>query len=82
MRAPLATLLLLCATVSGAEKKAARAAAGPTPWGEWVESVQPFFSSVVDARRAGTCADNLSPRAVVLPLAHGCFVAIDTDLCR
>ncbi|MFM9001736.1 MAG: DUF6797 domain-containing protein, partial [Opitutia bacterium] len=81
-RAPLATLLRLGAPVGGAEKTAARAAAGPTPWGEWVESVQPFFSSVVDARRAGTCADNLSPRAVVLPLAHGCFVAIDTDLCR
>lgn len=77
MRAPVVTLLL-CAALSGAERKPAAA----QPWGAWVEPDFPFFSSVLDARRAGTCAQNLSPRAVVLPLAHGCFVAIDTDLCR
>jgi len=79
MRAFVATLLLLCAALTGAEKKPKAAA---QPWGDWVEADFPFFSSVIDARRSGTGAKNLSPRAIVLPLEHGCFVAVDVDLCR
>ena len=54
----------------------------PQPWGTWVEPDFPFFSSVLDARREGICRNNLTPRAIILPLDHGCWVAIDTDLCR
>lgn len=54
----------------------------PQPWGTWVEPDFPFFSSTLDARREGTCRQNLTPRALVLPLAHDCWVAVDTDLCR
>jgi mono/diheme cytochrome c family protein len=52
-------------------------------WADWVEPDFPFFSSVVDARAAGLGhADNLSPRALVLNLGHGCWAAFDTDLLR
>lgn len=54
----------------------------PQPWGTWVEADFPFFSSILDARREGLCRNNLTPRAIILPLEHGCWVAIDTDLCR
>lgn len=51
---------------------------------EWVEPDFPFFSSVLDARRAGAGfpADNLTPRALVLNLGHGLWAAFDTDLLR
>lgn len=58
------------------------AAYAPQPWGPWVEADFPFFSSILDARREGLCRNNLTPRAIILPLDHGCWVAIDTDLCR
>jgi mono/diheme cytochrome c family protein len=53
-----------------------------TPWGEWVEKDFPFFSSVLDARRAGPCEKNLTPRGIVLPLGMDCWVCFDTDLLR
>lgn len=54
------------------------------PWAEFVERDFPFFSSVVDARRAdgGRVASNLTPRGVVLNLGHGCWAVFDLDLLR
>ena len=53
-------------------------------WGDWVEPDFPFFSSVLDARRAGAGfpAINLTPRALVLNLGHEYWVGFDTDLLR
>ncbi|MBI5397467.1 MAG: hypothetical protein HZA91_19385 [Verrucomicrobia bacterium] len=54
----------------------------PTPWAAWVEPGFPFFSSVLDARRAGPGAHNLTPRGLVLNLGRDCWVCFDTDLLR
>jgi hypothetical protein len=55
-----------------------------SPWGSWVEADFPFFSSVVDARRAGTGfpAGNLTPRGLVLKIGSGHWAAFDVDLLR
>jgi mono/diheme cytochrome c family protein len=77
--------LLGAATLAPVASLAARdqAKAPAAPWAEWVEPDFPFFSSVVDARAAGLGhPDNLSPRALVLNLGHGCWAAFDTDLLR
>jgi glucose/arabinose dehydrogenase/cytochrome c2 len=69
-------------------KPAARA-----DWGPWLEDDAPFFSSVLDARRAGATLpkDNLSPRALVLRAAGSAapagtqsdlWLAFDPDLLR
>ena len=61
---------------------------GSTPfkdaWGPWLEADAPFFSSVLDARRAGATlpASNLSPRTIVLPAGEGRWLAFDPDLLR
>jgi len=54
----------------------------PSPWGSWVEADYPFFSSVLDARREGTGAHNLTPRGLILNLPDDCWVCFDTDLLR
>ncbi len=63
----------------------------PTPslpesgrWAAWIESDFPFFSSVLDAGRAGASfpAKNLSPRTLVLNLGRGYWAGFDTDLLR
>ena len=53
-------------------------------WAEWVEPDFPFFSSVLDARRAGPGLpdDNLTPRGLVLNVGRGHWVAFDIDLLR
>jgi hypothetical protein len=51
------------------------------PWNQWIEQDFPFFSCVVDAR-SGEIKDNLTPRALVLPLGNGHYVAYDLDLLR
>ena len=53
-------------------------------WADWVEPDFPFFSSVLDARRAGAGfpANNLTPRGLVLNLGRGHWVGFDTDLLR
>src|SRR5262249_46227163 len=40
------------------------------PWADWVEPDFPFFSSVLDARKAGdpSPANNLTPRGIILNL--------------
>ncbi len=54
----------------------------PSPWAAWVEQDFPFFSSILDARRPGMCANNLTPRGLVLNLGRECWVCFDTDLLR
>jgi glucose/arabinose dehydrogenase len=54
----------------------------PQPWAAWVEPDFPFFSSILDARREGTGAANLTPRGIVLKLDHECWACFDTDLLR
>jgi mono/diheme cytochrome c family protein len=53
-------------------------------WAEWVEPDFPFFSTVLDAGRAGPGlpTKNLTPRAIVLNLGRGHWAAFDTDLLR
>jgi cytochrome c551/c552 len=48
----------------------------------WVEPDFPFFSSVLDARRPGICAQNLTPRGLILNLGRECWMCFDTDLLR
>jgi glucose/arabinose dehydrogenase/mono/diheme cytochrome c family protein len=53
-------------------------------WADWVEPDFPFFSSVVDARRAGARfpVNNLTPRGLVLKLGRDHWAAFDIDLLR
>jgi len=55
-----------------------------TPLAPWVEANFPFFSSVVDARKAGTGfpEDNLTPRGIVLNLGRDVYACFDPDLLR
>lgn len=50
----------------------------------WVEAGFPFFSSILDARKAGVGlpADNLAPRGLVLNLGQDCWACFDPDLLR
>ncbi len=68
---------------------AANAATAPntaeTPaWADWIEPDFPFYSSTVDARKAGgpSPADNLTPRGLVLNLGRSTWAAYDTELLR
>lgn len=66
--------------------KAARTPAAGTsvPLAPWVEPNFPFFSSVLDARKAGAGlpANNLTVRGIVLNLGHDCWACFDPDLLR
>ncbi len=55
-----------------------------SPWADWIEPDFPFFSSVLDAGRAGPTfpARNLTPRGLILNLGRGHWVGFDTDLLR
>ena len=55
-----------------------------SPWAGWIEPDFPFFSSVLDAGRAGPTfpARNLTPRGLILNLGRGHWVGFDTDLLR
>ena len=50
----------------------------------WVEPDFPFFSSVLDARKAGAelPANNLTPRGIILNLGRECWACFDPDLLR
>lgn len=85
----LAALAGACAVLAVAAAGAVRQAPPATPhaeprWADWVEPDFPFFSSVIDARKAGPGfpADNLTPRGLVLNLGQGLWLAFDTDLLR
>ncbi|HEY1109845.1 MAG TPA: DUF6797 domain-containing protein, partial [Opitutaceae bacterium] len=64
-----------------AKKAPARAA---SPLAEWVEPEFPFFSSVLDARKAGAklADNNLTPRGLILNLGHDLWACFDVDLLR
>src|SRR5439155_16492657 len=55
-----------------------------TPLAEWVEPDFPFFSSVLDARKAGATfpTNNLTPRGIILNLGQDCWACFDPDLLR
>jgi glucose/arabinose dehydrogenase/mono/diheme cytochrome c family protein len=78
---PLAATLLSGSTQS---PPTANGAANPQPWADWIEPDFPFFSSVLDAGKAGNGLPprNLSPRALILNLGNGLWAAFDTDLLR
>jgi glucose/arabinose dehydrogenase/mono/diheme cytochrome c family protein len=52
--------------------------------GDWVERDFPFFSSIVDARKAGADfpPNNLTPRGLVLRIGPETWAAFDVDLLR
>jgi glucose/arabinose dehydrogenase/mono/diheme cytochrome c family protein len=62
----------------------AAAAAADSARAAWVEPDFPFFSSVLDARKAGADlpADNLTPRGIILNLGRDCWACFDPDLLR
>ncbi len=85
----LASVAALAAAEPTAPKKknATRAALAPSAdsaRAAWVEPDFPFFSSVLDARKAGADlpADNLTPRGIILNLGRGCWACFDPDLLR
>ena len=80
-----AAVALTCAFVgASAQNQQPAAAPAVSPWAEWIEPDFPFFSSVLDAGRAGPefPARNLTPRGLVLNLGRGHWVGFDTDLLR
>jgi cytochrome c2/glucose/arabinose dehydrogenase len=83
--ATLAALALACGLVfrASADQQPSGAPAS-SPWAEWIEPDFPFFSSVIDAGRAGPGfpSTNLTPRGLVLNLGRGHWVGFDTDLLR
>ena len=79
MRARLGLSFLIClgaAFVQGKEKER-----NVPPWNQWIEKDFPFFSCAVDARSGGI-KNNLTPRALVLPLGARHYLAYDVDLLR
>lgn len=81
MRNKFSTLVLgWCAMATGP----ALCGGEPLPWAEWVEPDFPFFSSTLDARKAGPGfpENNLTPRGLILNLGADCWVCFDTDLVR
>ncbi|MBL9187309.1 MAG: hypothetical protein JNK23_07525 [Opitutaceae bacterium] len=78
---------LPAADAGGSKKKNSTRKAAPvadSPLAAWVEPDFPFFSSVLDARKAGADlpADNLTPRGIILNLGRDCWVCFDPDLLR
>lgn len=69
---------------AGKAARVAKAPAGAPALGDWVEKDFPFFSSVLDARKAGAGlpANNLSPRGIILDLGSDCWACFDPDLLR
>jgi cytochrome c2 len=81
----LALAALMCALVSGSPGQRAALEERPAEgWADWVEPDFPFFSSVIDAGRAGQGfpARNLTPRGLVLRVGRDHWVGFDTDLLR
>ena len=78
----IAIAILFAASLLGAAVPKTKKPADPSPWAAWVEPDFPFFSSILDARRTGIGANNLTPRGIVLNLGHDCWVCFDIDLLR
>lgn len=89
-RAARLRLVVAFVALSAGAVFAAAAAAPRTPApgfpepGDWVEKDFPYFSSVIDVRKAGGAfpKDNLTPRGIVLNLGSDCWVCFDPDLLR
>ena len=81
--ATLGTALSLLLPAEGAAP-AQRAPEPDRHWGDWLEADAPFFSSVLDAGRAGGPfpAANLTPRGLILRLGPDQWAAFDVDLLR
>ncbi|MBI5769716.1 MAG: hypothetical protein HZA93_18215 [Verrucomicrobia bacterium] len=85
-----ASALVLTAAEPTPKKQRARPAPSPaetpadSPRAAWVEPDFPFFSSVLDARKAGANLppNNLTPRGLILNLGRGCWACFDPDLLR
>lgn len=78
-------LAVFLAGASGRAATAPAAPAAPPPTlAPWVEPDFPFFSSVLDARKAppGSGENNLTPRGLVLNLGQNCWACFDVDLLR
>src|SRR5581483_7596894 len=84
LQMPRVRLRAVLAVVGALALAAGASAASDSRRADWVEPNFPFYSSVVDARHAGPGfpANNLTPRGLVLPLGHECWIAYDTDLLR
>jgi cytochrome c2 len=84
MTRTLVALMLALLSRSIPQAPATRPVPPPMTWADWVEPDFPFFSSVLDARRAGFGfpANNLTPRALVLRVGPDHWVAFDVDLLR
>ncbi len=78
----IATSFVLAGAVLRAADPAQKPVYPPQPWAAWVEPDFPFYSSILDARREGVGANNLTPRGLVLKLDHDCWACFDTDLLR
>src|SRR5258705_13701314 len=78
--------LVLSSLLAGSNQieTSARGGTIQTTTADWIEPDFPFFSSIVDARRAGSGfpADNLTPRALVIRVAGDIWAAFDVDLLR
>ena len=82
----LTVVAVLCSLPFGSSRPAALPEQ-PRPaarWADWVEPGFPFFSSVLDARRAGPGlpTNNLTPRGLIVNLGRGYWAGFDTDLLR
>ena len=77
---PIGFLLLLSPFIFGQKETSEDS----TPWAEWVEPDFPFFSSILDVRKAGPGfpKDNLTPRGIILNLGDDHWACFDTDLLR
>ncbi len=76
-------LILSALSAAGAESGKAKSDSN-SALPPWVEPHFPFFSSVLDLRKAGGefPGTNLSPRGIVLNLGQDCWACFDPDLLR
>ena len=82
-----AAVPLAAALLSGSTPpQSTNGAVAPKPklWADWVEPDFPFFSSVLDAGKAGSGLPtrNVAPRALIVNVGAGLWAAFDTDLLR
>jgi cytochrome c551/c552 len=84
MSRAIVTLLLALLAVSSLPAGAPLQSRPAPVWADWIEPGFPFFSSVLDARRAGPefPVGNLTPRALVLRVGRDHWVGFDLDLLR
>ena len=80
----LALVVIAGSRPPSAAPRQSRPAAPTTNFADWVEPDFPFFSSILDARKAGASfpADNLTPRGLVLNLGNGYWAGFDVDMLR